>query len=442
MAHSSGAWLSGWGRVPIVEGREIRSEQLARITTDVPLTRGLGRAYGDSALPAPSDRVVAGSVLADRILAFDADTGVLRAEAGFSLDRLYRVFLPHGWYTPVSPGTRFVTLGGMVAADVHGKNHHRDGCIGEHVRELTMRVADGRIVTCSREIEPELFRATIGGMGLTGHILEVVLQLVRVPSPWILQQAERVPNIEAFIDRLRESAHSWPMTVGWIDGVARGAALGRGVLLCGRWAEPHEARPEFPALRRTVSIPIDLPAAALNPTVVRWFNTGYYHRHPAHPTQSLVSPESFLYPLDAVGAWNRAYGRRGFVQYQCVLPEAGGHRAVRAFMDVVVKHGRASFLSVIKDCGPEGTGMLSFPMPGISIALDMPFEGVTQALIDEMNRLVIEQGGRIYLAKDALTRGDDFRAMESRLDRFLGVRRTWDPAGRIRSAQSVRLFGW
>jgi decaprenylphospho-beta-D-ribofuranose 2-oxidase len=434
--------LTGWGRVPVVDGQEIRSEHLADVTTNVPLTRGFGRAYGDAALPAPTDRIVAGSTLADRVLAFDSSTGVLHAEAGFSLDQLYRVFLARGWYTPVSPGTRFVTLGGMVAADVHGKNHHRDGCIGEHVRRITLRVADGRTVSCSRGDEPELFRATIGGMGLTGHILDVELQLVRVPSPWILQQTERVPNIDAFVDRLKASARTWPMTVGWIDGVARGPELGRGVLLCGRWAERHEARAAFPTLRRPIALPFDLPRGVLNPTMVQIFNALNYRHYPAQPTQSIVSPESFLYPLDAIGAWNRAYGRSGFVQYQCVLPESGGHRAVRAFMEVVAKHGRASFLSVIKDCGPEGAGTLSFPMAGMSIALDIPYDGVTQALVDEMNRMVIEHGGRIYLAKDALTRADDFRAMEPRLGKFLDVRRAWDPSGRIRSAQSVRLFGW
>jgi len=434
--------LTGWGRVPRVDAREIRSEDLIAITEQVPLTRGLGRSYGDAALPARGDAVVAASPLADRTLAFDGSTGLLHAEAGFSLDQLYRVFLPRGWFTPVTPGTRFVTLGGMVAADVHGKNHHRDGCIGEHVQQLTLRVADGRIVTCSRELEPELFQATLGGMGLTGHILDVTLRLVRVPSPWIVRQSERIPDIDTFIERLKATAGQWPMTVGWIDGRARGASLGRGVLLCGRWAEADEAPRGFPTLRSSVPVPFDFPAGVLNPTVVRLFNAAYYHRFPARPKQSIVRPESFLYPLDAIGSWNRGYGRRGFVQYQCVLPEPGIRHSVRAFMEIVAEHGRASFLSVIKDCGGQGTGTLSFPLPGMSIAMDIPYDGLTQTLVDRMNRFVIEQGGRIYLAKDALTQADDFRAMEPRLSRFLAVRRAWDPDGRIRSAQSVRLFGW
>ena len=176
--------------------------------------------------------------------------------------------------------------------------------------------------------------------------------------------------------------------------------------------------------------------------VIRVFNEVYYRKSSARVTQSIVSPESFLYPLDAIGSWNRGYGRRGFVQYQCVLPEPGICHSVRAFMEIVAGHGRASFLSVIKDCGRQGTGTLSFPLPGMSIAMDIPYDGLTQTLVDRMNRFVIEQGGRIYLAKDALTQADDFRAMEPRLSRFLAVRRAWDPDGRIRSAQSVRLFGW
>jgi FAD/FMN-containing dehydrogenase len=279
-------------------------------------------------------------------------------------------------------------------------------------------------------------------MGLTGHILDVELQLVPVPSPWILQQSERVPHLEVFIDRLKAAGQQWPMTVGWIDGLAQGAALGRGVLLCGRWATPEEAPRAFPALKPMKTLPFDLPRGVLNPTVIRAFNAAYYRRFPAPRRERIVSPESFLYPLDAIGAWNRGYGRRGFVQYQCVLPEASARQSARAFMQLVARHGRASFLSVIKDCGPEGTGLLSFPMPGISIALDIPYDGTTQALVDEMNRLVIDQGGRVYLAKDALTRAGDFAAMEPRLPQFLGVRRAWDPETRIRSAQSVRLFGW
>lgn len=380
--------------------------------------------------------------MADRILDFDPTTGLLRAEAGFSLDQLYRTFLPCGFFTPVTPGTRFVTLGGMVAADVHGKNHHRDGCFGRHVRAIRMRVADGRVVTCSATQHHDLFLATIGGMGLTGHILDVTCELVRVPSPWILQESERVANVDAFIASLAAAAPSWPMTVGWIDCLASGAALGRGILYKGRWAASELAPRSFPALRTSLTVPFPLPNGLLSPILMRAFNAAYFHAHPAGTTQAIVHPRSYFYPLDALNRWNRLYGSRGMAQYQCVLPPAAGADAARRILGVIAGAGAASFLCVIKDCGPEGDGLLSFPKPGISIALDLPMRHDTQTVIDRLNEIVLRDGGRIYLAKDALTRPEHFRAMETRLDRFLAVRRQWDPEGRIRSAQSVRLFGW
>ena len=432
--------LAGWGRVPVVPGYQVRSEDLEAITAEVPLTRGLGRAYGDAALPAAGDLRIAGSTLADRVLRFDQQSGVMTAEAGLSLDELYRAFLPRGWFTPVTPGTRFVTLGGMVAADVHGKNHHVDGCFGRHVTSLRLRVADGRIITCSRSEHPDLFFATIGGMGLTGHILEVTVQLAHVPTPWIYQEMERVPNIDAFMDALKGAAANWPMTMGWIDCLSSGGSMGRGVLFRGRWARPDEAPRAFPALRPPIPVPFMMPNGLIGRHTVRASNAVYY-RLP-HPNRKVIHSKGFLYPLDVAGDWHRGYGPRGFTQYQCVLPASGGHAAVRRFLDVVTRGGNASFLCVIKDCGPEGEGILSFPKPGTSIALDLAMRDDTQQLVDQMNDCVIAEGGRIYLAKDALTRPEHFRAMETRLDRFLEIRRTWDPDGRIRSAQSVRLFGW
>jgi len=432
--------LSGWGRIAVA-GREVRSEDLERITRDVPLSRGLGRSYGDSSLPPPGRPVVAGSRLADRILAFDEATGVLRAEAGFSLFDLNRVFLPRGFFDPVAPGTQFITLGGMVAADVHGKSHHRAGSFGAHVTKLKMRVADGRIVECSREVEPDLFRATLGGMGLTGHILEVECRLLRVPSPWIYTESERVRDIDAFIDALKEAGPSWPYTVGWIDCLSRGARMGRGILNRGRWARPEEAPADRPSARRRPSVPFVLPGWVIDRWSVRAFNALFYRTHVPRVRRRVVHPESFFYPLDVVLHWNRLYGPRGFTQYQCVLPESAGRGAARRFLELLTRRGGASMLCVIKDCGPEGIGLLSFPKAGTSIALDLPIRDDTQAVVDALNELVIAEGGRVYLAKDALTRGEHYRAMEPRLDAFLAVRRNWDPQGRLRSAQSVRILG-
>lgn len=438
--NDSRATLSGWGRIP-VPGYETVGEDLERLTQGAVLSRGLGRSYGDSALPPPSEREVITTVLADRLLSFDEDTGVLRAEAGLSLSEMNRLFLPRGWFTPVTPGTQFVTLGGMVAADVHGKGHHVAGCFGEHVRQLEMRVADGRIVTCSDEENADLFRATIGGMGLTGHILTVELSMRRIRSPWIFQESRRVDDIDAYIEALKSAADRWPYTVGWIDCLSGGKNMGRGILMSGDWADPADAPSRFPHPKPRVTLPVELPGWVLGSLSVRTFNTGFYWKHLPRQREGIVHWESFFYPLDMIGHWNRMYGRRGFTQYQCVLPDAAGRGAARRVLEILSRRGGASFLCVIKDCGPEGKGMLSFPMKGVSIALDIAVRDDTQALVDALNEQVIAEGGRIYLAKDTFTRPEHFRAMEPRLDAFLAVRERWDPEGRLRSAQSVRLFG-
>jgi len=435
-----GPFLAGWGRLGVV-GTERRDEDLAALTRDAVLCRGLGRSYGDSSLPPPGIDEVATTTLADRILAFDRETGFMRVEAGLSLQTLNRLLLHQGWFTPVSPGTQYVTVGGMVASDIHGKNHHVAGCFGAHVQTLRLQVADGRIIDCSRDHESDLFRATLGGMGLTGHILEVTFRMRRVASPWIYQETERITDIDAFMAALDDAKEAWPATMGWIDCLKRGRGMGRGILYRGRWAEPDEAPSHAPSPKRRQTMPCDLPSWALSRASITTFNGLLYRTHWRRQTRGIVHPEVFYYPLDKIQRWNRLYGRQGFTQYQAVLPRAAGTGAARRFLELLTTVGGASFLCVIKDCGPQGEGILSFPMAGISIALDIPSRAHTQGLIDRLNAHVIDEGGRIYLSKDTFTRAADFRAMEPRLDAFLDIRRAWDPDLRIRSAQSVRLFG-
>jgi decaprenylphospho-beta-D-ribofuranose 2-oxidase len=434
--------LSGWGMYPRVQGRQRLSENLERITEGASLTRGLGRSYGDASLPAPGGAPVAGSVLADRVLAFDLDSGLVRAEAGVPLMRLNRLSLPRGWFTPVTPGTHWVTLGGMVAADVHGKNHHVAGTFGEHVRSLRMRLADGRLVEVSDEHERELFRATLGGMGLTGHVLEVTFQMVRASTPWIWQESEQVPNFETALERLAEAGREWPYTVCWNDLLNGGPGLGRGLLTKGRWAEPGEAPSKTPPWRSAPTFPFLLPSWAMSPWALKLGSMLYYRQHGARARRGIVHPETCFYPLDVIREWNRLYGRRGFIQYQAVLPGPHGHPRHRRLIDTLRARRAAVYLCVIKDCGAEGRGLLSFPRPGVSYALDLPMGRETQGLVDALNELVLAEGGRIYLAKDALTRPEHFRAMErERLPAFEAVRQQWDPERRLKSALSVRLFG-
>ena len=430
--------FSGWGRHPVVTGHQRIGEDLERITDGAVLSRGLGRSYGDTSLPPPGRHVVAVTTRADRVLAFDGDTGVVRVEAGLSLAELNRLFWPRGWCPPSSPGTQSVTVGGMVAADVHGKSHHSEGCVGEHVRALRIRVADGRILEVSDSAEPELFRATLGGLGLTGHILEVELQLRPAASAWIEAESERYGDFDALVDALQAASTDWPYTVAWTDLLSRGKGRGRGILERGRFAAPAAAPNAAPVPKRTFAVPITVPAfsrATMRPlNFLRYWGRGRLRR-------GVVHPESFFYPLDVLGQFNRLYGRRGFTQYQAVLPPPSGRAGCIKVFDIMQRMGATPLLCVLKDFRTEGKGMLSFPKQGLSIAVDLAINERTQAVIDALNDCVAGEGGRIYLAKDALTRAEHFRAMEPRLDDWLRVRRIWDPDLSLKSALSVRLFG-
>ena len=434
--------LTGWGRAAPVPARFVLGEDLEALTREAVLTRGLGRAYGDAAMPPRAGATVAGSRFADRILALDEERGILRAEAGASLARVSALLLTRRLAIPVVPGTGFVTLGGMVAADVHGKNQHVAGSIGDHVRAVRLRLADGQIVDARRPEQEPLLRATLGGMGLTGHILEVELRLDRIPSPWIVEERETCGDLESLLAALVRDGATWPFTVSWADALARGRSLGRGIVTRGRWARPDEAPAADPPQGLHVALPFDLPSWALQPLSGRAFNRLYLTAAAVGASRRIVSPAAFFHPLDALGDWNRVYGRRGFTQYQCVVPrEAGTGPVVRLFEEL---HRRRvpSYLSVVKDFGRNGSGLLSFPRPGITVTLDVPLAGEeTQQAIDALNRITIAAGGRVYLAKDLLTRPEHFRALEPRLDAFQEARRRFDPERRIGSALSVRLFG-
>jgi FAD/FMN-containing dehydrogenase len=429
--------LCGWGRYPVVAARERYGEDLVATTHDAVLSRGLGRSYGDSSLPPAGGQRVSNSTLADRLLAFDGTTGIVRAEAGLALARLNGITLRRGWFTPITPGTQFVTLGGLVAADAHGKNHHVDGTFGRHVRRLRLRVADGRVLECAPTDEPELFWATLGGLGLTGHIVEVELTLKRVPAPWIWGETERASDLDALLDVLRRSSAAWPYTVGWLDA----SAGGRGIVTRGRWATPREAPPQPPRPKSRASVPDLFPSGLLRPRFVRGFNAAYYAWHGPGVHAGIVHPEAFFYPLDALEHWNRVYGRRGFTQYQCVLPNETPRALHHRLFACLRERAAVPYLGVVKDCGAQGDGLLSFPRPGITYALDLPIRTDTQQVVDALNELVIEAGGRVYLVKDAFTRAAHYRAMDPRVEAWNAVRRRWDPQARLRSAQSVRLFG-
>jgi decaprenylphospho-beta-D-ribofuranose 2-oxidase len=439
--------LSGWGRYPKHETDLVAAANPAALPEilrgrDGIVARGNGRAYGDAAI---GERATLATGRLDRMRSFDPETGRLVVEAGVLLSDILDAFVPRGWFPPVVPGTKFVTVGGMIAADVHGKNHHRDGGFGDHVEELTLVLADGAVVTCSRTERPDLFAATIGGMGLTGTIAQAAFRLKRIETGWLGQRTIVAPNLDAAMAALRETADA-TYSVAWIDCLARGPALGRSLV----YAAEHATRDEVAALKPGVDafpsarqgrlgVPIDFPGFALNRHSVTAFNELYFRRGAAKATEPfLVHWDPYFFPLDAIGSWNRIYGRRGFLQHQCVIPTAAAREVLGEMLERLSAHGNASFLAVLK-CLGGSSGTISFPLEGYTLALDLGVNDAVFPLLDEIDRLVVAAGGRLYLAKDARQSPATFEAGYPGLERFRQIRRDIGAEGRIASRLSMRL---
>lgn len=436
--------LSGFGNYPRHEAElsAPRGEAALReaLRPGCAIARGNGRAYGDAAL-APRTLEMRRF---DRLLAFDEVTGLLVAEAGVLLCDLIDTFLPRGWFPPVTPGTKFVTLGGMVAADVHGKNHHKDGSFGNFVAWLDLLDADGRVLRCSPEENPELFGWTLGGMGLTGVILRLALRLRRVETAWIAQRTIPAPDLAGACAAFDEHAGA-SYSVAWIDALAGGRSLGRSLVMTGEHAReeqlPHSRRDApfaLPAGRR-LTVPVDAPGWLLNGFSIRAFNALYYRAGKARGGAGMVDLDRFFYPLDAIHGWNRIYGKRGFVQFQCVLPVDSAHAGLSALLKATSAAGLGSFLAVLKRLGEAREGGMSFAMPGYTLALDFPATGATFALLDRLDAIAVDHGGRFYLAKDARMSAETLRRSDPRTETFAAMRAASGQAGRFASFQSQRL---
>ncbi len=428
--------LHGWGRYPQVE-----AQQLAPLTVSASraligehgslLGRGMGRSYGDSAL---HDCVLNTRHL-QHLLAFDASHGSLRCQAGATLDQLLDFLVPRGWFLPVTPGTRFVTVGGAVASDVHGKNHHLHGCFSEYVDELLLGLADGSLLTCSRSEHAELFHATCGGMGLTGLIVEVALRLTPIRSAYVNQTTFKTANLEDALQGF-ESQRQRTYSVAWIDCLARGAELGRSVLMVGEHA--LDGPLQLPRQRR-LAVPLDMPAALLNHASMQAFNSLYYRRARQTETERRVDYRRFFYPLDGIGQWNRLYGKRGFLQYQFVIPKAAGLPGMHAILRRIADSRRGSFLAVLKVFGEQNRNPLSFPLAGYSLALDFKYDSGLLALLDELDARVLEHGGRIYLSKDARMSEQTFKRSYPDWEQLQAVRARYGAQGKFISRQAQRL---
>jgi len=333
------------------------------------------------------------------VLGFDTDTGRLRAGAGILLSEILELTVPQGWFLPVTPGTKYVTLGGAVANDVHGKNHHVSGTFGRHVTGLGLARSDGSRITCSPTENAEWFRATVGGLGLTGMILWCELQLASVPGRGIRVESRRFGELGEFFEISRDADRRFDYTVSWIDCLARGRSLGRGWIYCGNHA-PLEEQREF-SNRRSLDFILEPPVSLVNALSLKAFNFLYYHRRV--PRTQVVDYDPFFYPLDSIRRWNRMYGPRGFYQFQCVVPPEAGEGAVRELLAQTAKHGQGSFLAVLKQFGDlESPGLLSFPRPGTTLALDFPNRGErTRGLLHRLESAAMESKGALYPAKDA-----------------------------------------
>lgn len=397
------------------------------------IARGYGRSYGDACLNDQGDVIDMQKLSAVR--SFDTSSGTICCEAGVSFADIMQQCLDHGWLPAACPGTAFVSMGGAVANDVHGKNHHLAGTFADHLDWFELLTADGAVTRVSRDSDDELFEATVGGIGLTGIITAVQFRLQRTPSNAVQLREARVPNLDAFLEQLAAKAFNCEYAVGWIDGLARGRSMGRGILETAELCTESVPTPARPALR----LPFEFPQWALNRHTVGLFNSAYYHRVPPGGRSRRIHLNSFLYPLDALHDWNRLYGRQGVYQFQCVVPFDSGRRACIELMEEVIKDRSASFLAVIKAMGKPGLGMLSYAQPGFSLALDFPRRGGTLAFMHRLHEITLKHGGRVYLAKDACLTAEEFAAMYPKAAKFKAVLQRIDQNAVIQSDMARRL---
>jgi FAD/FMN-containing dehydrogenase len=425
--------LAGWGANAWADCRFSEPEAPGQFAPNVDrtgtITRGLGRSYGDAATNAGG--CVLGTRRMDRYLSFDARTGTLTCEAGVSLERILQDFVPRGFFPMITPGTKFVTVGGCIANDVHGKAHHVQGSFSTCVDALSVLLASGEVVTASRSENADLFWATFGGMGLLGIILTATLRLRKIETTYFRQKAIAVRNLEEMLQALEEHDHDYPYSVAGLDIFARGAALGRGVLTVGDHAKLSDLPPQLAARPLLVSgppkltVPFNLPELTLNPLSMRVGNALIMAVQRA--AKPIGHYEGFFYPLDKIGKWNRGYGRRGFTQYQFVIPFENGLTRMRTILNTIQSSGELPFLNVLKRMGKESGGILSFPREGYTFAIDFPIRANTVALLRRLDAMVLDAGGRIYLGKDSYMDADTFRAMYPELGRWRAIKAKYDP---------------
>ena len=417
------ARYESWGCYPKIKNQQVQpllwtheAPSLQSCAQNV-LPHGYGRSYGDSCLNE-------GGILLDttginRFLSFDSATGLLRCESGVSLHEIIKTLAPHGWFLPVTPGTKYVSVGGAIANDVHGKNHHLAGTFGCHVRGFELLRSDGTRRYCSLDTHPDLFQATIGGLGLTGLILWADIQLKHIPNQWITAERVKFSHVEDFYELSFQSERDFEYTVAWIDCFASVEKLGRGIFIRGN----HNNQPNAPhaqKFRKTIQVPCNVPSYFLNTKTLKIFNALYYHSAPKCKGPHHESFDQFFYPLDSILDWNRLYGNRGFLQYQCVIPPEHQKEGIKKVLRTIQESGQGSFLAVLKQFGNlPSPGLLSFPRPGTTLALDFAYQGPkTLNLLNTLDDMVMDYGGAVYPAKDARMSPSHFQQFFPHWDTF------------------------
>jgi len=437
--------LVSWNRYPRLECTLYRPERYSELKPigKSSLARGAGLSYGDAALNENGNVILTERI--NRLLEFDEKGGVLTAEGGITLGEILNVIVPKGWFVPVTPGTQGVTLGGAVAADVHGKNHHIDGSFGQFIDKLTLITPNQRI-NCSPNENENIFWATIGGMGLTGIISEVRLKLKPIESAYIYTKYHAAENLNQLFDLFSEPTIDDQYSVAWIDCLSSAGKLGRGIFMSGHHATLDELdsntnkSPLSTKMKSPLSIPVDFPRWALNPLSIKAFNALYYWTNARKQTPFISDYSQFFYPLDNIQNWNRLYGKNGFIQYQCVIPEQNAQEGIRLILEKISSSQSSSFLAVLKRMGPQNKGMLSFPLAGYTLALDLTMNNEKLfKLLNELDKLVIQYGGKVYLAKDARLNKESFREMYPRYDEWQTIKNQLDPNNIISSSLARRL---
>ncbi len=427
---------SGWGNYPRIKNNAVDYVQAADLKDIVSqqqamISRGNGRSYGDSALSETVIKVKPHDLFLD----FDQDAGVLHIEAGVLLADILAAYVPQGWFLQVTPGTKLITVGGAIASDVHGKNHHVAGCFSESVEQFRLMLPSGEVVNCSKTDNTELFQATCGGMGLTGVILDAVIQLKKINSATLDQTTIKSRNLKETFAAFEQYADT-TYSVAWIDCLAKGDDIGKSLLMVGEFRD--DGKLDYQR-KQTLDIPFDFPSFALNKLSVNAFNWLYYHKVRQTVSHQRVGIDSFFYPLDGLGHWNRIYGKNGFTQYQFILPKASSYEGLAAILAAIAESGKGSFLAVLKLYGPANDNFLSFPLEGYSLALDFKIEPGLFALLDQLDEIVLAHQGRIYLAKDVRVSKAVFEQGYAKVNQFRALREKYHMTEKFSSLQSRRL---